>query len=100
MTKAPRRWLIASIIVAVMAVAMLFVVTPVGIGLLVVAAVCLLSKFGSEKDIKNKVARINEDYEVMAKRGKENISDCLNEWVQVKDITTKFDNEPVRDIIA
>ena len=100
MTKNPRRWLIASIIAAVMAIAMLFVAAPVGIGLLVVAAVCLLSKFGSEKDIKKKVARINEDYEALSKRGKENISDCLNEWVQVKEITTRFDNEPVRDIIA
>ena len=100
MTKTPKKWLIASIISAVMAVAMLFAALPVGIGLLVVAGVCLISKFNAQKDIRNKVARINEDYDELSKLGKQNISDCLNEWVQVKNITEKFDSEPVRDIIA
>ena len=99
-TKTPRNWLIASIISAVMAIAMLFVALPVGIGLLVVAAVCFVSRFNAQRDIRNKVAQINEDYDELSKLGKENISDCLSEWVEVKNITEKFDSEPVRDIIA
>lgn len=99
-TNKPKRWMISTILLGVIAVIMLFSVLPLGILCALGAVMCWLEINKSKKDINNKITIINQRYENMVVQGKNKISDCISQWYETKNIVHQFNTQPKREIIA
>lgn len=99
-TNAPKSWMIASIVVGVLAIIMMIVALPVGIVMVIGAGACALMINKSKKDIANNIASINQKYMDMSIQGKNKLSACITQWNDAKNTVYQFNSNPIKEIIA
>lgn len=91
---------ISAIVLAVLGVICLFVAVPLGIIMLVIAAIVGYVAIKTKKDTANKIEAINQDYISRIANGKNKIYNVVVQWQKVKWVVTNFECNPVKEIIA
>lgn len=99
-TNKPKVRKIASIVIAVASVILLFIVPFFGVVGLIGAGWCFLSSIKLAKNIKNSLADIDAKYNEKSTEGQKQIDEILSEWKQAKTIVEDFENKTLPDIVA